>query len=142
MKYNTATHSWKHMGNLIDNTRFGHSCAFINDKIIVSGGTTVAKNVDSTEIIPVNTGVPRMVRHGELKVPRRYFGMMAVGGRYPQIMAFGGKGKNKANQDVNLQSIEIWDSETEKWRLAPFSMNYARNAFGFLAVPESTICNM
>ena len=136
MKYNTATHSWKHMGNLIDNTRFGHSCAFINDKIIVSGGKTVS--ADSTEIIPVNTGVPRMVRHGELKVKRRYFGMMAVGGRYPQIMAFGGKGKNVNN----LKSIEIWDSETEKWRLAPFSMNYARNAFGFLAVPESTICNM
>ena len=34
---------------------------------------------------------PRMVDHGELKVKRRYFGMMAVGGRYPQIMAFGGK---------------------------------------------------
>ena len=136
MKYNTATHSWKHMGNLIDNTRFGHSCAFINDKIIVSGGKTVS--ADSTEIIPVNTGVPRMVRHGELKVKRRYFGMMAVGGRYPQIMAFGGKGKNVNN----LKSIEIWDSETEKWRLAPFSMNYARNAFGFLAVPESTICNV
>ena len=128
------------MGNLIFNTRFGHSCAFINDKIIVSGGKTVS--ADSTEIIPVNTGVPRMVRHGELKVKRRYFGMMAVGGRYPQIMAFGGKGKNTANQDVNLKSIEIWDSETEKWRLAPFSMNFARNAFGFLAVPESTICNM
>ena len=140
MKYNTATHSWKHMGNLIDDKRLGHSCAFINDKIIVSGGKTVS--ADSTEIIPVNTGVPRMVRHGELKVKRRYFGMMAVGGRYPQIMAFGGKGKNTANQDVNLKSIEMWDSETEKWRLAPFSMNYARNAFGFLAVPESTICNV
>ena len=137
IKYNTVTNTWINMGNLIEQTRYGHSCALLNNEIIVSGGSSQTKPLSSTEIIPLLTGVPRMVVHGELKEKRRYFGMMAVGGRFPQIMTFGGKNKNG-----NLKSIEVWDSETEKWSLASFSMKHARFAFGFLNVPESTICNV
>ena len=127
------------MPNLIQG-RYAHGCALINDKIIVSGGFDERGYIlRSTEIIPLTTGaVPRF--GGNLNIARSYLGLLAVGGgRFPRILAFGGYNPLGPSAGY-LNSIEIWNDETEEWTMAPFSMKEARSGFGYLALPESTMC--
>ena len=142
IKYNTQTNGWTGMPNLIQG-RYAHGCALINDKIIVSGGfNEKGFKLRSTEIIPLRGGgVPRF--GGNLNIARSYLGLLAVvgggTGRFPRILAFGGYNPSGPSAGY-LNSIEIWNDETEEWKMAPFSMREARSGFGYLALPESTMC--
>ena len=82
------------------------------------------------EIISLPLGQTRVVK-GKFIKPRFAFGMVTVGGRFPRVLAIGG----------GDGCIEIWDEKNEKWSLSPYKMEINRSEFGYLAVPESVICN-
>jgi hypothetical protein len=69
---------------------------------------------------------------GNLNTNRYDFGLVAAGGHFKRILAFGGHSSGS--------SIEDWNEETEKWTMAPFSLQESRKMFGYIAVPPSVIC--
>ena len=146
IKYNTETQEWTTMNNLIIG-RYDHACAKINQNIIVSGGRDFNNKIlSSTEIIPLISFQPRLAENGNLNIPRTLFGMLAVGGTFPRILALGGL-KSIPHLNLNsridhkIKTIEVWNEDDEVWTEAPFQMKHGRYDFGYLALPESTICN-
>ena len=139
IRYNTKTKKWTKMSNLRQ-ARLNHGCALINGKIIVSGGEVLPHTSLGTEIIPLSTGVPRFGLGGSLITARHSFGMLAVGERFPRLLAFGGLKPELGEDTTSLNSIEEWNDDKEEWLVVPFSMKALRYNFGYLALPQSTIC--
>ena len=107
----------------------------------MSGGKNSYKNTNwfthlkSTEIIPITNFVSRF--GGDLNTQRSGFGMLAVGVRFPRVLAMGGYSVNSGPSD----SIEVWNDDEEKWTIAPFSLKYPNNYFAYLSLPDITMCS-
>merc|ERR1711981_1160486 len=77
--YNTVTDSWTTHPELNEG-RYNHACAFHppTNSIIVAGGNLDRNSaMSTTEIIPVDTWIPRKV--GDLKQQREKYAMVTVG---------------------------------------------------------------
>ena len=55
-----------------------------------------------------------------------------------QILAIGGY---DADQDHYLHLIEVWNDDEEVWTMTPFSLKHPRCRFGYLSLPEITMCS-
>ena len=136
-KYDTLTNSWTKLKSLGLFYRECFSCAMIDNKVIVAGGRIGSTYISTTQVIPFKNGnvagTPRYV--GNLNLSRGFHGMVVVGGKYPRVMVFGGwRGK------YTTGSIEVWQPDQEKWKMAPYYTATARFRFGILALPDSLVC--
>ena len=117
-KFNTITEEWHLIGNM-KVARFDHQAAFLNGKIIISGGRTYdslggLSDLKSTEIIDPNQVDVDPLLVGNLNVPRNCHVMgMISKNAIPTVVAIGGINIDHGN----LDSIEEWDSENRKWKL-------------------------
>ena len=96
------------------------------------------ESLSTTQVIPLKNGsVAGPARFvGNMKIKRSGHKMAVVGGKYPRLMVFGGFGGSFSER----QSIEVWQPDEEKWKIAPYEMATARQKFGILAVPDALVC--
>ena len=87
----------------------------------------------STEIIPLENGIPRY--GGNLNTARSGFGLATIGGHYKKTISFGGY-----DGGILLSTVEEWDEDTEEWKLAPYSLEEGKGDFASLAVPPQMVC--
>ena len=137
LKLDTTTGGFRTWDNL-KKGRHGHSCVLIDKKILVVGGqlATYAKyehnyykkpRLDNTEIIPIPNGEPGAHRFANLKTPRAKFGLVAIGGHYKKVLAFG------------RGDTEEWDDDNEVWKPFPKTFeNFHHQAY--LVVPPQVVC--
>jgi len=129
VKYNTRTKTWSELGNLVIG-RTGHGCTLVENNIIVAGGH--GNEGRSTEVISVETGISRLV--GDMHEERWGVALVTVGdGESQRVMAIGGEYGYRTPQS----SVEIFNTTTETWSLAPFSMEEARSLMGYLTVTDN-----
>ena len=73
--------------------------------------------------------------------PRYWFGLATFGGPNKKAVIFSGL-IGKMHTDYQT-SVEEWDEDTEKWKLAPYSYRkstFSRKSFGYLSVPPHVVC--
>ena len=127
VKFDVKTNIFTSWSSLSQGRR-QHSCVLLNNNIVIAGGIDHSgSSMVSTEIISLTNKVSR--NGGNLNTYRHDFGLVAAGGHFKRVLAFGGG-----------SSIEDWNEETEKWTMAPFSLQESRSMFGYIAVPPSVIC--
>ena len=93
-----SENEWTNMPDL-KKARYGHSCAILNDKIIVGGGKGAScfdneVTLKSIEIISLPSGQTRVVKE-RFSSPRFAFGMVTVGVGFSRVLAFGGFQRKK-----------------------------------------------
>ena len=126
-KFNTITEEWHLIGNL-KVARINHKAAYLNGKVIVSGGMSIhdLEAMDSTEIFDPHhiDVVPNIL--GNLNVPRYKHGIGTIlENGIHKIIVFGGFGGE--NNPEHLDSIEQWDSEKKEWKLLKQKLSERRS---------------
>ena len=125
-KFNTITEEWHLIGNL-KIARINHKAAYLNGKVIVSGGVSFQnlEAINSTEIFdPHHDNVePNIV--GDLNVSRYRHGIGTIlENGTPKIIVFGGFGGE--NNPECLDSIEKWDPDKKEWKLLQQKLSVGR----------------
>jgi len=129
-EYDIETGEWTEWPSLSQG-RYGHSCALLGDKIVLSGGfSDDGYYLKTTFILDFGLGEERL--GGDMSVERIYFGMIAV---EDKIVAFGGE----YGSDY-WDSVEEWDPTTEQWSVRDEGMEAARTYFGSVLVPAEALC--
>ena len=129
-KYNINNNQWKYFCKL--NFRRTDVCiAKFGDKLIIIGGrqNPYGGYISVTEIVQLTNG-ESWIADGDLNVPRRKFGMSTVKieGKL-RLIAFGGLSENSAP----LDSIEIWNEESETWKLSQINLPKDNWDFGYIS---------
>ena len=137
-EFNTKTNNFTIRGDKLQQGRYDHSCALLNDTIFVAGGwggKSASHNVlKSTELVPLTNESPRF--GGDLNTARYSFGLATIGVHHKKAYSFGGRDRSA----YSLKSVEEWDAYTEQWKLATFSLKETKGYFGYLAVPPQLVC--
>jgi len=129
VKFNTRSGKWEdNWGSLLQG-RSHHGCTYTSGKIIVAGGWN-GHELKSTEIIDVDSRQSRSASN--MRERRAYFALVTVNNK---VLAIGGYNGGKS-----LSSVEEFNLEEETWSVAPYSLDEARDQFGYMVVPEDKIC--
>ena len=106
------------------------SSIVVNDMLIISGGfcRKTKRTLNITEIVDFTTFQTRIV--GNLNVARAGFGMtLIIIGSKLEVVAFGGHSEKLGP----LDSVEVWDENTETWKMSKMKLNHKRENFGYLS---------
>ena len=107
----------------------GHRCAFIpnTNKIMITGGYNDG-SLDSTEVLDTEDGSVTMASPMNSKRDRHGMGVVTINGK-DRLAVFGG------NDGGNyLDSVELYNTQTEKWEMADFKLSEAKSHFSNLTV--------
>ena len=143
IKFNIYTHTFQILTLKLMEGRYRHSCIVIpsTGKILITGGSTTGSltvglpYLNSTEIL--DTENETIVRGPPMNVSREKhgIGVITINGR-DSIVVFGGIGTSKGRC---LDSVEVYDTETQKWTLTDLKMKKATVFEGNLCVKGKTI---
>ena len=84
--------------------------------------------LDSAEILDTENGSVTMASPMNSKRFGHGMGVVTINGKY-RLAVFGGH-----NGRTRLDSVELYDTKTEKWETSAFKLSEAKSYFGFLTV--------
>ena len=129
LSFNVNDHTFQVLPFKLNLRRQGHRCAFIpnTNKIMITGGDNVGY-LDSTEILDSEDGSVTM--GSPMNSRRSGHGMSVVTiNEKDRLAVFGGfDGRSLLN------SVELYNTETEKWEISDFKLSGAREGSSFLTV--------
>jgi len=148
LSFNVIDHTFQELPSQLNVKRRGHSCAFqklhsqLNvgrrlhrcafipntNKVLITGGYNYNGSLDSTEILDTEDGSVKMA--SPMKSKRAYHGMgvVTINGE-ERLAVFGG-----FNGRTRLDSVELYNTQTEKWETTDIKLKEANSEFGFLSV--------
>ena len=129
LSFNAKNHTFQVMPFQLNVGRFSHRCAFIpnTNKIMITGGFSDGY-LDSTEILDTEDGSITMASPMNSKRSSHGMGVVTINGR-DRLAVYGGNDGGK-----KLDSVELYNTKTEKWETAAFKLSEAKSYFGFLTV--------
>ena len=129
LNFNVKDHTFTVLPFQLNEGRIRHRCAFIpnTNKIMITGGHG-SKSLNSTEILDIEDG--RVNIASPMNSQRRSHGMgvVTIQGK-DKLVVVGGIGGG-----FYLNSIEIYNAQTEKWEPADIKLKEPKAEFGFLEV--------
>ena len=127
--FNVNDHTFQELSSQLNVERPVYSCAFIphTNKIMISGGH------DSSEILDTVDGSVTMA--SPMNFGRQGYGMgvLTIDGE-ERLAVFGGD-----DGDRKHDSVELYNTQTEKWETSNMKLKIPRNDFGFLRVKLSDL---
>ena len=129
LSFNVQSHTFQVVPFQLNVGRDEHRCAFIpnTNKIMVTGGDN-DDFLDSTEIIDTENGNVTMASPMNSKRVDHGMGVVTINGK-DRLAVFGGHdGRNY------LDSVELYNTQTEKWETSDFTLSEAKSAFSYLTV--------
>ena len=129
LSFDVNDHTFKILPFQLNVGRRGHSCALIpnTNQIMITGGDSDGFQ-DSTEALNTQDGSVTMASLMNSKRFAHGMGVVTINGEN-RVAVFGGHdGKNE------LDSIEFYDTHTEKWEMTEFKLSEAKYGFGFLTL--------
>ena len=129
LSFNVNSHTFQVVPFQLNFGRYGHRCTFIpnTNKIMVTGGYDNGY-LDSTEILDTEEGSVTIASPVNSKRCGHGMGFVTMNG-IDRLAAFGGyDGRNY------LDSVELYNSQTEKWETSDFKLSKAKSGFSFLTV--------
>ena len=135
LSFDIRSQTFKELPMKLEWGRRVHRCIQIpkSSKVIITGGEDCANNeLDSTEIIDIETGI---IKHAAaMNFKRSYHGIgILTLENIERVVVFGGFGNGYTN------SIEAFDPERETWDIIDVSLIQSRSSFGYLTVRKDNI---
>ena len=129
LRFNVESHTFQVLPFQLNEGRWGHKCAFIpnTNKIMITGGYGYGV-LDSTEVLDTEDGNVTMASPMKFKRDNHGMGVVTINGEN-KLAVFGGHdGRNE------LDSVELYNTHTEKWEMADFKLREAESGLSFLTV--------
>ena len=132
LSFNVNDHTFQELPFQLNVGRYGHRCAFIpnTNKVMITGGYNFSQCtwLDSTEILDTDDGSVTMASPMNSKRYGHGMGVITINGE-DRLAVFGGRdGRN------SLYSVELCNTQTEKWEISDFKLSEAKFGFSFLTV--------
>ena len=129
LRFNIESHTFQVLPFQLNVGRFNHICAFIpnTNKIMITGGINLGF-LDSTEILDTEDGSTSMASPMNSKRCGHGMGVVTINGE-DRLAVFGGR---DGGNDLN--SVELYNTQTEIWEMADFKLSEAKSSFSFLTV--------
>ena len=134
LSFNVKEHTFQELPFQLNVGRRGHRCAFIpnTNKIMITGGYD-DYTLDSTEIIDTQDG--SVTKGSRMNIERQFHGMGVLTiNDEDRLAVFGGHDRNSW-----IDSVELYNSNTEKWETSHIKLTQPNFHFGFLTVKLSDI---
>ena len=133
LSFNVTDHTFHEMTTQLNEERIGHRCAFIpnTNKIMITGGGAFSNYLDSSEILDAEDGSITMASPMNFRRSGHGMGVITINGE-DTLAVFGGY-----DGRTWLNSVELYNTQTEKWVLTVIKMNKPKERFGFLTVKLS-----
>ena len=130
LSFNVNNQSFTELPTTLKQGREELHCAFIpgTRNIMVTGGKYYGNRYDSTEIINVEIG--KVIEGPPMNSKRAShgIGVLNVDSQERLVVIGGEKGY------VRLESVEVYNSQTQKWELTNIELSEAKTQFGFLTI--------
>ena len=125
--FNANDHTFQVLPSQLKVDRPVYSCAFIpnTNKIMISGGH------DASEILDTLDGSVTMASPMNFGRQGHGMGVLTIDGE-ERLVVFGGD-----DGDRKHDSVELYNTQTEKWETTNIKLKMPRNDFGFLKVKLS-----
>ena len=123
ISFDVRSHTFQVLPFQLNVGRVRHRCAFIpnTNKIMITGG-----NKSSTEVLDTEDGGVTMACPMNSKRSGHGIGVVTINGE-DRLAVFGGfDGRTK------FDSVELYNSETEKWETSDLKLSEARSSFSYL----------
>lgn len=120
---------------LDDKGRYSHKCTKIpgTQSIIVTGGDNGKEKIDTTEIIDIEN--MSVIKSGSMHFIRADHGIGILNiDNHDRVVVFGGSKDEYGN---NLKSVEVFNTQSEKWEISNIELSEARSEFGFLTIKNN-----
>ena len=135
LKFNVKEHTFEELSTKLIFGRYGHRCAFIpgTKKIIITGGCNLEySSMSSTEILDTENYSITMAQN-QMDMGRSHHGIGIITINDEERLAvFGGIDVRWGTGPLN--SVEIYNANTQKWEMSDMKFSGKRYAFGFLNV--------
>ena len=141
VSFNINDYTFKEFPSVLNVGRYAHTCAFIpnTNKIMIAGGYKGSNSVDlsigimmdeldSTEILDTDDGSITMASPLNFKRGDHGMGVITINGE-DRLAVFGGR-----CDDIKLDSIELYNTRTEKWEIPDFKLKEPKEMISFLTV--------
>ena len=139
MSFNVNDHTFQILDLQLNVGRYGHGCAMIpnTNKIMITGGFSYARHLNSTEIIDMEDGTIAMGSPMNSKRCHHGIGVVTINNE-DRLFVFGGEDKWYGI----VASVEVYDVKTERWETTGSKLNKEKSDFGFLTVNLAQIQNL
>ena len=125
LSFNVNDHTFQELPIQLNVARYGHNCAYIpnTNKIMITGGY-----LDSSEILDTANGNITMA--SRMNSNRKFHGMgvITINGEDKLAVLGGSDGRTK------LDSVEVYNTKTQKWETTDLKLSDPKDNFGFLTV--------
>ena len=131
LSFNINDHTFQELPIQLNVARYGQKCAYIpnTNKIIITGGRgNDVSLLDSSEILDTTDGCITMASKLNSKRCNHGMGVITFNGD-DKLAAFGGFDGSK-----ELDSVEVYNTKTQKWKTTDLKLNDPKDNFGFLTV--------
>ena len=132
LKFNVNDHTFQVLPSELNMGRAGARCAFIphTNKIMITGGMNVFGGIlDSSEILDTEDRSVTMASQMNTKRHRHGMGVITVNGE-DRLAVVGGLSDNY----TELDSIELYNTETEEWETTKIKLQTPSYNFGCLSL--------
>ena len=131
LSFNVKDHSFRELFSHLNLRRKNFGCAFIPNtkKVMITGGfDDKDKCLRSTEILDTENESVLMASPLNSKRGNHGMGIVTINGE-DRLAVFGG-----INNKTYLNSVELYNTQTEKWENTDIKLKEANSEFGFLCV--------
>ena len=127
--FDVVSHTFQVLPFQLNVEREGHRCAFIpnTNKIMITGGGNV-DFLDSTEVLDTEHGSVTLASPMNCKRVNHGMGVVTINDEN-KLAVFGG-----FDGRTRLDSVELYNTESEKWEMTDLKLSEAKFGFGFLTV--------
>lgn len=142
LKVNIDEGIWDRSPHILKEVRTNLMCVLFNNKVIITGGYVGPYPTSRTEIIDISDENEWYMWLGnDMNIRRAYHGMGIISlGNTLKLAAFGGK-DNSEMEYLDLDSIEIWNDNSETWELSAMTLKQPKSEFGFATLPIELLCD-
>ena len=134
LKFDVKNHTFEELSTKLINGRSGHRCAYVpgTKKIIITGGYDYHDDMvltNSTEILDTENGTVTVSNPMKVRRADHGIGILTVNDE-DRVAVFGGRNF----QNASLDSVETFNTKTQKWEMSDIKLDQGRYGFGFLSV--------
>ena len=130
LRFNVNDHTFEELPFQLNVGRRYHKCAFIpnTSKIMITGGYSDDGYLDSAEVLDTEDGKVTMASPMNSKRDGHGMGVVTINGEN-KLAVFGGH-----DGRTRLDSVELYNTKTEKWETSDFKLSKVRSGFSCLTV--------
>ena len=141
LKFNVNDHTFQILTSKLIMKRYGFRCAIIpnTNKVMITGGMNEKfDHLDSSEILDTEDG--SVIMASPMNYPRCNHGMgvITVNGE-DRLAVFGGDRNAGA---YKLDSVELYNTQTEEWETTNIKLPTRTSDFGFLSLKLKDVISM